>query len=109
MRDQHAFTFIELLIVVTIIALLIALLPPFSGRNGPQMSVLDICEMPTTISGRRYLHYPNDINEPTHPYGVVIDNVEVYKASDPVADVPRSHVARQTSSPTYPSKIGENQ
>ncbi|MBI1368171.1 MAG: prepilin-type N-terminal cleavage/methylation domain-containing protein [Planctomycetes bacterium] len=37
---------------------------PYSGRNYPHMSVLDIYEMPTTVSDRRYLHCPNDKNDP---------------------------------------------
>lgn len=37
---------------------------PYSGRNYPQMSVLDIYEVPGMVSDRRYLHCPNDQNNP---------------------------------------------
>jgi prepilin-type N-terminal cleavage/methylation domain-containing protein len=37
---------------------------PYSGRNYPHMSVLDVFEMPTTLPTRDYLHCPNDSFKP---------------------------------------------
>ncbi|MBI1368175.1 MAG: DUF642 domain-containing protein [Planctomycetes bacterium] len=45
----------------------------------------------------------------SHPYGVVIDDVELHAASDKAADDTRSNLNRQTPSPAHASEIGETQ